>query len=166
MTSSSAPRKKAIVWDEDNLQHNEANRTAKMKIDEPKTPFNHNYTADDDDVSDDDDDHDDKGRSAAVTAASVKTTKSKKRDASGSSAGAGVDLAALEQKMLSVAEEKTKLGDDVWHPNEQVKSKNAFADARKKHYNEFQKVRELAARQKSNDSKDDADDDDDDDDDQ
>ena len=32
-----------IVWDEENLQICEASKSAKMKIDEPKTPYNHLY---------------------------------------------------------------------------------------------------------------------------
>jgi hypothetical protein len=36
-------RTKHIVWDEQNLQHNDANKTAKMKINEPKTPYNRGF---------------------------------------------------------------------------------------------------------------------------
>eukprot|EP01116_Phalansterium_solitarium_P019969 TRINITY_DN575_c0_g1_i2.p1 TRINITY_DN575_c0_g1~~TRINITY_DN575_c0_g1_i2.p1 ORF type:complete len:162 (+),score=17.31 TRINITY_DN575_c0_g1_i2:133-618(+) len=46
-----AARKRKIVWDEENLHHNEAAKSATMKIDEPKTPFHrgYDYEADDDD---------------------------------------------------------------------------------------------------------------------
>lgn len=37
-----------IVWDEQNLEVNEAQKSATMKIDEPKTPFNRHYTPDED----------------------------------------------------------------------------------------------------------------------
>jgi hypothetical protein len=37
-------RKRAkIVWDEKNLDANEHNKSATMKITEPKTPFNHEF---------------------------------------------------------------------------------------------------------------------------
>jgi protein phosphatase inhibitor 2 len=145
--TAAAPRKKAIVWDEDNLQHNEANRTAKMKIDEPKTPFNHDYKADAQNDDDDDDDNDDNNDSRTVGA--------KKRNASDA-----VDLGALHAKIATLAAEKQRLGDQVWHPNELVKDKNAFVDSRKKHYNEFQTVRALAAQQQEDDDDDDDDSDD------
>ena len=35
--------KKGIRWDEPNLQYNFENKSSTMKIDEPKTPFNHGY---------------------------------------------------------------------------------------------------------------------------
>jgi hypothetical protein len=143
---SAAPRKKAIVWDEDNLQHNEANRTAKMKIDEPKTPFNHDYKADA--QSDDDDDDDGDGDTD-----DSRTAGAKKRNASDA-----VDLGKLHAKIATIAAEKQRLGDQVWHPNELVKDKNAFVDSRKKHYNEFQT---LAAKKQQQEDDDDDDDDDD-----
>ena len=31
--------RKNVVWDEENLEYNEANKSATMKIDEPKTPW-------------------------------------------------------------------------------------------------------------------------------
>lgn len=38
-SESNKRRAKHIVWDEGNLQYNEANKSAKMKIDEPETPW-------------------------------------------------------------------------------------------------------------------------------
>jgi protein phosphatase inhibitor 2 len=46
-------RTKHIVWDEQNLQHNDANKTAKMKITEPKTPYNRGFDPDKELLSDD-----------------------------------------------------------------------------------------------------------------
>ena len=43
--------KKTLRWDEENLEFNEENKTPKMKIDEPPTPFNFDYC--DDEVLDD-----------------------------------------------------------------------------------------------------------------
>jgi hypothetical protein len=42
-----------IAWDEENLHYNEAAKSATMKIDEPKTPFNrgYDYEADDDGIT-------------------------------------------------------------------------------------------------------------------
>ena len=37
-----------IVWDEENLAYNEANKTATMKIEEPDTPYHSAYNSDDD----------------------------------------------------------------------------------------------------------------------
>jgi len=34
-------KRKGIVWDEENLHLNEIQKTPKMKIDEPKTPYHH-----------------------------------------------------------------------------------------------------------------------------
>jgi hypothetical protein len=39
-------KKKALSWDEENLDYNEENKTPKMKIDEPPTPFNFDYCDD------------------------------------------------------------------------------------------------------------------------
>jgi len=39
-----------IVWDEENLQYNEEHKTATMTIDEPDTPYNFAYSADDDEL--------------------------------------------------------------------------------------------------------------------
>lgn len=38
--------KKSLSWDEENLDYNEENKTPKMKIDEPPTPFNFDYCDD------------------------------------------------------------------------------------------------------------------------
>ena len=38
--------KKSLTWDEENLDYNEENKTPKMKIDEPPTPFNFDYCDD------------------------------------------------------------------------------------------------------------------------
>jgi len=43
--------KKSLRWDEENLEYNEENKTPKMKIDEPPTPFNFDYC--DDEIVDD-----------------------------------------------------------------------------------------------------------------
>ena len=43
--------KKTLRWDEENLEFNEENKTPKMKIDEPPTPFNFDYC--DDELLDD-----------------------------------------------------------------------------------------------------------------
>jgi hypothetical protein len=43
--------KKSLRWDEENLEYNEENKTPKMKIDEPPTPFNFDYC--DDELVDD-----------------------------------------------------------------------------------------------------------------
>ena len=44
LNNRKAPRKKArIVWDEQNLEHNEANKSATMKITEPDTPYNREF---------------------------------------------------------------------------------------------------------------------------
>ena len=39
-------KKKSLRWDEENLDYNEENKTPKMKIDEPPTPFNFDYCDD------------------------------------------------------------------------------------------------------------------------
>ena len=39
-------QKKSLRWDEENLDYNEENKTPKMKIDEPPTPFNFDYCDD------------------------------------------------------------------------------------------------------------------------
>jgi protein phosphatase inhibitor 2 len=46
-----------IVWDEENLLINEANKCSTMKIDEPDTPYNFDY--DPNECDDDESDHDD-----------------------------------------------------------------------------------------------------------
>jgi len=38
---SNRKKRRSIVWDEDNLHLNEIQKTPKMKIDEPKTPYHH-----------------------------------------------------------------------------------------------------------------------------
>jgi len=38
-----------IIWDEENLAHNDINKSATMKITEPKTPFHHYIPEDDED---------------------------------------------------------------------------------------------------------------------
>ncbi len=152
-------RKKAIVWDEDNLKQHEATRTPKMKIDEPKTPFNHAYdaAADADDDDDNNDNNDNGTARADVQAAAAKAVAAaKKRSA------AQIDAAALEAKILSVADEQAQLGDDVWHPHADVKQRNEFLDHRRKHYNEYQMARLLAERKAAEEDDDDDDDDDDD----
>ena len=46
MASEEIARKKSLTWDEENLDYNEENKTPKMKIDEPPTPFNFDYCDD------------------------------------------------------------------------------------------------------------------------
>ena len=43
LCSSTVTNPRSLVWDEQNLIENETHRTATMKIDEPKTPFNRDY---------------------------------------------------------------------------------------------------------------------------
>lgn len=46
LESEGRKEKKALRWDEENLDYNEENKTPKMKIDEPPTPFNFDYCDD------------------------------------------------------------------------------------------------------------------------
>ena len=52
----------SIRWDEGNLEDNEKNKTAKMKIDEPPTPYRYDCSDDDEEEEGGDDDDDEQGR--------------------------------------------------------------------------------------------------------
>ena len=49
---SGARSRGGVRWDEDNLIFNESLQTATMRIDEPPTPYNHEYDPAEDDTDD------------------------------------------------------------------------------------------------------------------
>jgi len=76
--------KKSLRWDEENLEYNEENKTPKMKIDEPPTPFNFDYC--DDELVDDE---------GMKRRAAVSTAQGRRRQSLAECRGSGLRRTAM-----------------------------------------------------------------------
>eukprot|EP00961_Rhodomonas_salina_P291254 3931843-Rhodomonas_salina.3 len=140
---------KGVRWDENNLEVNDQNRSATMKIDEPPTPFNFEYCDEDPD-----DDEEQKGEDGGK----VKSTVGDAGEGSAPAAGkpkavglsfaeqwekAGMDEIVQDPKNLKPAALEAALSKPFLArsrvcaraaPEEEAEAKRKFEENRKKHY--------------------------------
>lgn len=112
---------KGVRWDENNLEVNDQNRSATMKIDEPPTPFNFEYCDEDPD-----DDEEQKGEGSAPAAGKPKAVGLSFAE---QWEKAGMDEIVQDPKNLKPAALEAALT-----PEEEAEAKRKFEENRKKHY--------------------------------
>jgi len=160
-------RKKRIVWDEQNLAETESQKSATMKIDEPKTPYNY-Y-----DSSGEEDEESAASRALQLEDAvgklfpktSIATTydsdSSGKESGDGGTEGTESDEGTKDDKGGSFKPETKNLNTSNWgvmwrdsssdesgKDSKDPETRRKFAEKRKGHYNEFQILKGLQERMK------------------
>jgi len=147
-----------LKWDEANLYLNEGQMGGKMKIDEPKTPFVHNYDA----MEEDDEVENINAQDLAVDELDMNKAKPRARQASGTrtreSDIPGLDLGEPEMEPLARREsdgerrvqvDKESKDDEGRHgeqqenmSSEELEKHKKFEEMRKKHY-EMKNIKNL-----------------------
>eukprot|EP01121_Diplochlamys_sp_Union-15-3_P005218 TRINITY_DN1554_c0_g1_i6.p1 TRINITY_DN1554_c0_g1~~TRINITY_DN1554_c0_g1_i6.p1 ORF type:complete len:173 (+),score=57.25 TRINITY_DN1554_c0_g1_i6:69-521(+) len=123
-------KKKGIVWDEQNLKETEAAKDSKMKITEPKTPYNHDYSA-----------SEDSSASATPTKSPVSPRKGENNGNTGVIENQWDEL----QKKIEEQKEKQDSGESLVNFKTEEDKKKEFERKRKQHYNEFIVAKKLLA---------------------
>lgn len=136
-----------LKWDEANLYLNENERTATMKIDEPKTPFVHADPSMDVDEEEESDVAIDPSNLKVdeLDSGSMKPTKTRESDIPGLDIGQPEEEvpqnASSEMQRTNSGREKsvsltdpTPTDDDGPHTKEEIQKHKKFEEARKRHY--------------------------------
>ena len=125
---------KTLTWDEETIAEHDKLRGTRQKIDEPDTPFNYDF--------------DEQELRPAATAASAE------RGLPTAAADASLQLAALSQKLEDEAAKQEKGLDLNWAAHDpdcddsvKATKRAKFADKRKHHYNEFERMQQWRAEQ-------------------
>mmetsp|Transcript_15346 Transcript_15346/g.33152 ORF Transcript_15346/g.33152 Transcript_15346/m.33152 type:complete len:170 (-) Transcript_15346:433-942(-) len=153
MQSASAVRKegckKSVVWDEENLEYNEANKSATMKIDEPDTPWASPPTSE---LDEDEYDEVQAEPMGLLDAAALKAAEHADRRAgvcfaeSSSTAAVNVESHCTPSSPDECVDDTMEAMDEDHEEDEESEgkhkpSKAEFEQKRKQHYNEFEMIR-------------------------
>eukprot|EP01096_Ripella_sp_DP13-Kostka_P017362 TRINITY_DN8825_c0_g1_i1.p1 TRINITY_DN8825_c0_g1~~TRINITY_DN8825_c0_g1_i1.p1 ORF type:complete len:158 (+),score=60.90 TRINITY_DN8825_c0_g1_i1:52-474(+) len=126
---------KQVIWDEENILYNESQRHlyGQMKIDEPKTPYEHEVEGAGAHSTSDEDDSDDE-MSSALAQRLMQAQAHKK----------SVALSSASSSSSSSHGGHLPGDDDEDEDPEKLARKKAFLARRKAHYDEFTRVKEKA----------------------
>jgi len=133
---------KGLIWDEHNLTENEVEKsqTTKMKIDEPKTPFNRAFKESDEEDLNSSRSYEGEGLQWQSLESAVQNL-AEKEQVFDSASGSEKDDTSESEK-----DDKGESGSDG--------EKKAFAKKRKTHYNEYKLLQQWKQRRKDEDVED------------
>jgi len=139
-------KRSRLVWDEANLIYNDANKSATMKIDEPKTPFHREYSSDFDEGIEG---TTPPGGSLNWGELESAMSKAAQQRSDSFSSSSDRDSASEKDDGFSSGSEGHSEGGEGEHRSRVFESKRKF------HYDEYQSLMQWRQRQKGEESDDD-----------